>query len=58
MCSANHNASYARREAARELAMLWPFPITVNELELVDVQSGRSLGDEAKRSRFEAYSQS
>ena len=29
--------------------MLWPSSITVNELEFVDVQSGRSLGDEAKR---------
>ena len=36
-------------EAAKELVMLWPSSITVNELEFVDVQSGRSLGDEAKR---------
>jgi len=37
------------REAARDLAMLWPAPITTNEFDFVDVQSGRSLGDEAKR---------
>ena len=36
-------------EAARDLAMLLPFPITANELDFVHVQSGRSLGDEAER---------
>ena len=29
--------------------MLWPAPVTVNELDFVHVQSGRSLGDEAMR---------
>ena len=36
-------------EAARDLAMLLPFPITADELDFVHVQSGRSLGDEAER---------
>mmetsp|Transcript_66011 Transcript_66011/g.130904 ORF Transcript_66011/g.130904 Transcript_66011/m.130904 type:complete len:326 (-) Transcript_66011:112-1089(-) len=36
-------------DATRDLAMLWPIPITAAELEFVHVSSGRSLGDEAKR---------
>jgi len=41
-------------EAARDLAMLWPLPITANELEFVHVERGRSLGDEAKRTSIRA----
>ena len=36
-------------EAARDLAMLWPSPIAVTEIDFLHATSGVSLGDEAKR---------